>query len=313
MSKLRGIHLSLSHDADVDALVAELPALTQLGLNLLIVEVNYAFAYTCSPELRAQDPITLAGAARLASACHTHGVHLIPQFQCLGHQSWDKHTFPLLTTYPKFDETPGQFSDNEGIYCRSWCPQHPDVNPIIFGLFDELIDAFDADALHVGLDEVFLIASEHCPRCRDHDPAQLFARAVTDYHTYLSARGVETWMWGDRLLDAETTGYGVWEAAANGTHPAIDMIPKDIVICDWHYEVLDGYPSITHFLEKGFPVLPGGWRDVEAVDLLLDAALAHADHPNMLGYLATTWGAAKPGALATWPPIATAMARLSSA
>ena len=313
MNKLRGLHLGLGHDAGVDAVIEELPALTEMGLNLLIPEVNYGFAYQSHPELQADDPITAAAAQRLAAACRDHGIRLVPQFQCLGHQSWDKSTYPLLTAYPEFDETPGQFPDNESIYCRSWCPQHPDVNGFIFDLFDELLEAFDADALHVGLDEVFLIGSEHCPRCKGHDPAELFAKAVNDYYGYLSKRHVEVWLWGDRLLDAETTGYGKWEAAANGTHPAIDMIPKDIVICDWHYEVLENYPSIALFLEKGFPVLPGGWRNVEAEELLLDATLAHKDHQQMLGYLCTTWGAVKPGALAAWPPIQVAMERMRGA
>jgi hypothetical protein len=306
----RGIHLGLGHDAEVAALISELPALAEMGVNLVIPEVNYQFAYTRHPELRGEDPITPEAAHQLCAACRELDIRLIPQFQCLGHQSWDKTTFPLLKAYPEFDETPGQYPDNEDIYCRSWCPQHPDVNPIIFALFDELLEAFEADALHVGMDEVFLIGSEHCPRCRGKDPAALFALAVNDYYDYLSARDIEMWMWGDRLLDAEETGYGKWEAAANGTAPAIDMISKEIVICDWHYEVLERYPSIAIFLEKGFPVLPGGWRNVEAVELLLDAALARREHPRMLGYLCTTWGAVKPGELATWPPIVTAMARL---
>lgn len=308
----RGVHLGLGHDAEVAALIEELPSLAELGVNLLIPEVNYQFAYASHPELRGDDPITPEAARRLSDACRDLGIRLIPQFQCLGHQSWDKTTFPLLEAYPQFDETPGQFPDNEGIYCRSWCPQHPDVNNIIFTLFDELLEAFEADALHVGMDEVFLIGSEHCPRCRGQDPAVLFAKAVNDYYGYLSERHLDMLMWGDRLLDAEETGYGKWEAAANGTAPAIEMIPKDIVQCDWHYEAMDDYPSISIFLEKGFPVLPGGWKNVDAVDLLLDEALAHQEHPRMLGYLCTTWGAVKPGALADWPPIVTAMERLGA-
>jgi hypothetical protein len=306
----RGIHLGLGHDAEVEALIGELPTLAEMGLNVLIPEVNYQFAFESHPELRGEDPITPAQAGRLVQACRDHGIRLIPQFQCLGHQSWAEKTFPLLVGYPEFDETPGQYPNNEGIYCRSWCPQHPDVNRIVFDLFDELLKAFDADALHVGMDEVFLIGSEHCPRCAGEDPAALFAKAVNDYYGYLSERHVQMLMWGDRLLDAETTGYGKWEAAANGTAPAIDLVPKDIVLCDWHYEVMASYPSVGIFLDKGFQVLPGGWRNVEATKLLLDAALAYREDPGMLGYLCTTWGQVKPGELSTWAPIRLAMKTL---
>ena len=298
-----GVHVLVNANADVDALIAQVPALAALGFNVLIPEVNYNYAYESHPELRGGDPVTRERARALASTCRQHGVRPIPQFQCLGHQSWSKTTFPLLIQYPQFDETPGQFPENDAIYCRSWCPQHPEVNPIVFDLFDELLDAFEADALHVGMDEVFLIASEHCPRCQGHAPAELFAKATNDYHAHLvGQRGVEMLMWGDRLLDSASTGYGKWEAAANATHPAIDMIPQDIILCDWHYTLRDDYPSIPLFLDKGFRVWPSGWKEVEATEALIDFARQHQSE-RMLGHLCTTWGAVKLDELAHWPPV----------
>jgi hypothetical protein len=307
-----GIHLGIQHDAQVDALIEELPTLAEMGLNVLVTEVNYHFAFASHPELRGDDPVTRTQAQALAAACHDHGIRLIPQFQCLGHQSWAETTFPLLTVYPEFDETPGAYPDNEDIYCRSWCPQHPQINLIIFDLFDELLEAFNADALHVGMDEVFLIGSDHCPRCRGRNPAELFAKAVNDYYGYLvQGRGVEMVMWGDRLLNAEATDYGTWEAAENGTDPAIDMIPTDIIQCDWHYTRRDHYPSLPIFLDHGFRVWPAGWKEVAATEALVAASLAH-DEPAMLGHLCTAWGQVRPGELAAWPPIQKAMAMLKS-
>jgi hypothetical protein len=46
----------------------------------------------------------------------------------------------------------------------------------------------------------------------------------------------QLWLWGDRLLDGKLTGLGEWEASCNDTHAAVDLIPKDVVICDWHYD-----------------------------------------------------------------------------
>ena len=40
---------------------------------------------------------------------------------------------------------------------------NPEVNSIIFELLDEIIEAFQADAFHVGMDEVFLLGSELSP------------------------------------------------------------------------------------------------------------------------------------------------------
>jgi len=160
------------------------------------------------------------------------------------------------------------------------------------------------------MDEVFLIGSEHCPRCKGHDPGQLFAKATNDYHSHLfGERGVEMLMWGDRLLDSDSTGYGKWEATENQTHKAIDLIPKDIVICDWHYALRDSYPSIPLFLEKGFRVWPSGWKEVEATKALIDISQRYKNK-RMLGHLCTTWGAVKLGQLNQWPPIQTAMGKL---
>ena len=51
---------------------------------------------------------------------------------------------------------------------------------------------------------------------------------------------------------------GMWEASMNNTHRAIDMIPKDVVICDWHYERPD--QTAVYFAMKGFRVLTCPWR-----------------------------------------------------
>ena len=298
-----GVHLLLHSDPEMDALSQEIPALARLGVNTIIAEINYNFAFETHPELQTESVINHAKAHTVSQICGEYGINLIPQFQCLGHQSWAKTTFPLLTIYPEFDETPGQYPNNEGIYCRSWCPQHPDVNTIAFDLIDEICDAFSATSIHVGLDEVFLIGSRYCPRCAGYDPGELLGTVVNVLHTHIvKENNLEMLMWGDRLLDSALTGYGEWEAADNGTHSAIDLIPEDIILCDWHYLLRDTYPSIPIFLDKGFQVIPSGWHDVEAGEKFFDYALS-MDDPRMLGYLCTTWGKVKPGEIIHFPAL----------
>jgi hypothetical protein len=310
----RGAHLLINGPAAARDLEAALPALQQAGLNTLIVQIDYGFAFDSHPEVRGGAVMSKEDARRLTQTCHGLGIRLIPQFSCLGHQSWAGATGPLLTQHPEFDETPGQFPGNQGIYCRSWCPRAPGREAFIRDLLDELVEAFNADAFHVGLDEVFLLGSEHCLRCRGVDPATLFAETVQELHTHLvGRRKVEMLMWSDRLLDAKTTGLGEWEAAKNGTAPAIDRIPKDIVQCDWHYEPLSAYPgkpkeygSLRLLADKGFRVWPSTWKRVAPTQAFLAEARG-LKHPRMLGPLVTTWGAVKPGALATWEPLQAAL------
>ena len=299
----RGLHLTAyGSDADLQGLAAQLPGLAKMGVNVLILEVNYGFEFQSHPELRAGDhPITRDGARRFAKTCKAAGIRLIPQFNCLGHQSWAKQTFPLLTKYPELDLTPGAFPGNEGLYCREWDPLNPRVNQIVLPMLDELIDAFGADAMHVGMDEVFLIGSDKSPSTKGKDPARVFAKAVNDLHEHLvGKRGVEMLMWGDRLIDGKTCKYGTWESSENGTAPAVDIVPKDIIVCDWHYEMRETYPSVPMFAEKGFRVLPSGWNKVEPTKALIQYSRG-LNHPKVLGHLFTTWSGKKDWG--QWPPL----------
>ncbi len=148
---------------------------------------------------------------------------------------------------------------------------------------------FEADAFHVGMDEVFLVASDQCPRCAGKNPAEVFARAVNDLHSHIvGARKLTMLMWADRLLDAKTMGYGKWESSANGTAPAIDKIPTDIILCDWHYELSDHYPSVSYLQQKGFRVWPASWNNPKAALALLEEG-RRVNKGLVIGHLGTTW------------------------
>jgi hypothetical protein len=320
-----GLHVLIENKPAAEALIAELPALAKVGINLLIFEVDYNYEYVSHPELRGDDPISKETVKKVVAMCREFKIRLIPEFQSLGHQSWAEKTFPLLVKYPHLDESPGKYAGNKGqdpwgtdFYCRSWCPLHPDLNPIIFSLYDEILEVFEADALHVGMDEVFIIADADCPRCAGKPTSELFARAVNDIHDHIvKKRGKEMLMWADRLLDGEATGYGLWEASKNGTHPAIDMIPKDIIMCDWHYERRyplqptrrSTFPSVRFFIDKAFRVLPTSFRDVKAVKMFIDQSLA-VPSERMLGHLCTIWNAPEAGKTSKWRPLLAAAKKL---
>jgi hypothetical protein len=290
---VRGLHLMAPLPADFDTvlrLVRE--GLPKEGVNTLVLEINYRYAYTRHPEVIDKDALTREQLEALAEACRAGGIRLIPQINMLGHQSWDKKTFGLLAAHPELDETPGLYPDNAGIYCRSYCPRHPKVHEIVFDLIDELAEVTRADAVHVGMDEVFLLGEDACKRCKGRNKAELFADEVRALHDHLAKGGRQMWMWGDRFLDADVIGH-VWEGAKNGTAPAIALVPKDIVICDWHYENV--VPSAAHFALLGFPVVSSPWRLPGVALGQLDAirsARRNSPAPlgsRFLGMLHTTW------------------------
>lgn len=250
------------------------------GVNTLILRVDYDFDYQSHPELRGNQALSLKDAKDILEACRAVDIDLIPQINLLGHQSWHSSLGKLLTVYPEFDETPHvelpteyKWPNEDGLYCKSYCPLHPEVHDVVFALVDEVMDAFEATKFHAGLDEVFYIGDDQCPRCAGKNKAILFADEVSKIWNHLNKQDRELWMWGDRLIDGETTGIGIWEASGNGTHTAIDMIPKEVVICDWHYVRAD--PTAAYFAMKGFRVITCAWNQSE---------VAVTQHEDMLRF-----------------------------
>jgi hypothetical protein len=288
----RALHVN-NYDTDrkLGALAAQLPELATLGVNCIILEIDYGFEFQSQPELReGKKPITKAGAARFVASCRNNGMELVPEFQCLAHQSWKSHTFPLLTKYPELDLTPGAFPNNEGIYCREWDPMNPKTTEIAFALIDELIDAFDAKAFHVGMDEIFLLASPQAKSTKHLNPADVFANVVNQLHTHIAEkRGLSMLIWADGLIDGNKFNVGKWEGSKIGTAPAIDKIAKDIILCPWHYEPREHYETLDYLMRKGFRIMPTSWNNVDAtLALVRDARRSQLDG-KLVGHIFTTW------------------------
>ena len=291
---VRGLHVFAPSKKDLPAALEFIrQSLPKEGVNTLVMEFGYNFDFQSQPGFADPSALGKDEVGQIAAACREKGIDLIPQLNCLGHQSWSSHTGRLLEKHPEFDETPGKYPNNKDIYCRSYCPLHPELHKVLFGLIDELAKACQAKSFHVGMDEVFILADPDCPRCKGKDPADLFAGEVKALHAHLKEIGCRTWMWGDRFIDGKATGIGKWEASLNGTQPAVDQVPKDIVICDWHYG--QAPKTAAYFAGKGFPVVECPWRNsaVALAQLAEIRSLRAGADPKAaaaaMGMLQTTW------------------------
>jgi len=263
---VRGFCIGAPKPKDVDAFTKFIvEELAPRHVNTLILRVDYRYEFKSHPELADSFALSKSDVREMVNACKKNNIRIIPQINLLGHQSWANHTGKLLAVYPQFDETPGVkmpekyvWPNADNLYCKSYCPLHPELHKILFDIIDEICDVFETDAFHAGMDEVFYIGEPGCPRCAGRDKAELFAGEVRLLRDHLAQKNRQLWIWGDRLLDGKTTGLGIWEASYNNTYRAIDMIPKDLVICDWHYERADKTP--VYFAMKGLHVITCPWR-----------------------------------------------------
>ncbi len=302
---VKGFCINVPAPAQVDRFVKFInEELAVRGVNTLLLLVDYNYKYQSYPQLRSSNPLSKADVKKIVKACRNKDIRIIPQINLLGHQSWSNNLNPLLTHFPEFDETPHVlmpekyvWPNDDGLYCKSYCPLHPDVHKVVFALVDEICDVFETDSFHAGMDEVFYLGDDKCPRCSGVDKSELFAGEVRKIRDHLAKKNRELWIWGDRLIDGKTTGMGIWEAAYNFTWRAVDMIPKDVVICDWHYERPDQTP--VYFAMKGFRVITCPWRTpptavIQAEDMARWRNYATKEmKPRYYGMMQTTWTSAE--------------------
>ncbi len=286
---VRGLLLGVPHSADVPLFCRFIrEVLPQEGVNTLVLGVEYQYQFESHPELADTSALSRTEMKQIARACKDADIKLVLSTNLFAHQSDKDRILPLLANYPQFDESPdynpphpwvsgGEF----GFYTKSLCPLHPDLHKVIFSLMDELIEVCETDSFHVGFDELWIIAYPKCPRCGGRDPAELFAGHATALRNHLAAKNCRMWMWGDRLIDGKTTNINRYEASMNNTWRAIDMVPKDILICDWQYE--DAPPTPAYFAIKGFDVLACSLDKA-------DVALAQLDMMRLIRRNATRAG-----------------------
>jgi hypothetical protein len=290
---IKAVHLRVN-DAEVTGKLIQYmkEGLAPLGVNLLCLEFNPGYNFRCYPEL-STGSFGKEQAKQVAEAAKETGIRIVPLFMCLGHQGWRFKKNKLLKLHPEFDETPDVPEDGDAentpdleFYCHSWCASNDDVYKYIFPMIDEIMEDLGSDCIHVGMDEVFSLANENCPRCKGKDRAELYARTVNILHEHIvKEKGWQMMMWADRLNNAEEVGYHAWEGDIWGTWKAVDMIPNDVILADWHYEMNEeGFAGIEAFLEKGFTVLPAAWRELKQTRFLLDEALKYGKSAGEKGY-----------------------------
>lgn len=299
--KTKGIVLTAPLTDELDDVVKFIDEyLAPRKINLIVMQTRYRYQFKRHPEVWGYDPLSKEDVKKLLAVCRKHGIKLVPKMNLHGHQSGVPNTPTdgilhgrddvkphmrdgLLRAYPDFDEH--REMSNSPLRCI--CTKNQAAQMVVCELIDEMMEVFESDTIHIGCDEVFRMAE--CPVCVHIPKAKLFADWITLLHDHVASRGGKIMMWGDRLLSSKETGYNnVFDASEEGTDEAIHNIPKDIIICDWHYPVYEKYMSVDVFAREGFEMLLSPWWDQEAIDAFLTYAKEH-DQGHILGLLATTW------------------------
>ncbi len=273
--EFRGVHLFIPSEDKMDfarRLIKYI--ISPMGYNVVILQVSGGMIYERHPEIsaafahavemRAQGwpafphngiaegkPITKALLKEYIAYIRSFGIEVIPEIQSLAHVQYLTHAFPEIA-----EIAPEKVKDNvdtttedklpSAFYHHDYCPSNPRTYEILFDVIDEIIEVFEPkEFIHMGHDEVRSIGV--CPLCKDKTPAELFAGDINKIHGYLASKGLRMMIWADMLQPMPKYP----------THPAIDMIPKDIVLLDfiWYFHLDKDIED--NLLAKDFPVLIG--------------------------------------------------------
>lgn len=169
---VRGFCIAAPPPAGLDSFVTFIEKeLAPRQVNTLILRVDYGYQYTSHPELREAQSLSKEQVKKMVAACKRNNIRIIPQVNLLGHQSWAGRIGKLLEKYPQFDETPHvampanyKWPNADSLYCKSYCPLHPEVHKIVFDIMDEICDVFETNAFHAGMDKMFYIGDSKCPQ-----------------------------------------------------------------------------------------------------------------------------------------------------
>lgn len=206
-----------------------------------------------------------------------NGLDVIPEIKLLSHQ---EHFLARAKPNLLFNAT-------------TYDPRKPEVYEIVFSVINEVIELVQPKAIHIGHDEVAGFSAYTRRKWLGSGemlPAELFLEDVQRINAYLKKRGVETWMWGDMLISPKEFP-GIRPNPMHGTTRGYgkelrEKLPKDIVICDWHYEQEEpDFPSLATFKAEGFRVLGATFERSETIKNFSRYAYTHGAE----GMIATIW------------------------
>ena len=199
--------------------------------------------------------LTKAECRILKHECDIRGIEIIPECPTLSHADY------ICLAYPELAER-----DNDP-YPDTYCPSNPESYKVVFDILDEVIEVFEPKSINIGHDEFYTVGI--CPRCQGKDLARIYADDVKTIKDYLASRGVETYMWGEKLLKARFPHggkIGGWyeEKNYNGVSFRIpwlfrcaDMLPEGVNYLHWYWEF--GEHLDDEFHAREYPVVFGNF------------------------------------------------------
>lgn len=281
----RAWHMASPAAAEIATYKRMVDVLAALKFNTIVWEVNGQLQYTSHPDLARAGSPTKEQLKELVDYAKLRRFEVIPQLATFSHFDY------VLSNraYQGLAESPKTTLGHRSLF--NYCPSNPATYDLVFDLMNEIVEVFQPRYFHIGHDEASFDDIGVCDRCKGTDPWVLWAQDITKLDAWIKAHGMRTIMWGDQFLPQHNGDKPFFTARAT------DMVPKDILIFDWHYAPNHRYDdTIGYFRQHGFEVVGCPWY--EPVNVYNFASAAKRN--GIVGYCGTTWTRV-PTAMASTP------------
>jgi hypothetical protein len=255
----------------------------------VVLEYWGMLKYDCLKELAWANAFSKDYAKAVAQEIEDMGMEAIPMMNHLGHAaacrvSGGKHVV--------LDQNP-RLADLFSYDGWSWNIESRKAHDLLKEVRKELYEIFPgATYFHLGCDEVYSYEKG------DEDQRRM-RNFLHDLIEEVKAEGKTPIIWGDMLLNAEAAGVDSRRQVPRPAQPyfcgcdtpenaekMIEAIPKDTVIADWHYDVMETPIRTSVYLrDKGFRVLGAPWFK----DPNCQAHVNTVRDEKLFGLMVTTW------------------------
>jgi len=219
---------------------------------------------------------------KMVAFAKQNGFEIIPELKLLSHQK----KF-LNKAYPQYMYNTSTYNPNKKELYEK----------IIFPAIDEVLKITGAKRFHIGHDEIikpsnFAFKKGFLKKGETQLPPSLYLKDVMILYHYLKKKNIQVWMWSDMLYTKKEfpslKKSGANLNGKNGYFKLRNKIPKDIVMCVWHYAGEQRtFPTALTLANDGYKVLGASWKFPQTTKNY--ANYIYHLPINGLGMIATTW------------------------
>ncbi|MBP7497094.1 MAG: family 20 glycosylhydrolase [Bacteroidales bacterium] len=236
--QFRGISDDISRGqvSNLDNFKRIIRELARYKMNTYMPYIEDVMQFECYPSIgKGRGALTKSEIRELVNYAALYHIEIIPIFQTLGHYE----NILVEDEFIRYAEFPGAASldvSSDSTYV------------FLERLLNEVFAAFPSKYINIGADESYDVGLGSSRQLvAKTDIAVVHANHYKKVYDICKKNGKEVMMYSDIVLQ----------------HPKIiDLIPKDIIMIDWHYNVSDNYLSAKTFDTAGFTymVSPAVWN-----------------------------------------------------